>query len=160
MAFASIMPKATTREDGVIVIEGIGWKDRVAQWAAMKMQDPDLTNREIADKLGIKVHTLNTHITRAYREKLIRLDDPLQRIEHEIKPKIIDNIADFIDSKDRKMTIEAAKGLGIFKHYQSVETDGTASQTVLALKIEMAPILGDAKTVTGYIVGKPKELKE
>ena len=113
------------------------------------------TQQEIAEKMGIARRTLQTLLWRAGKEGWLVYTDPTERFEQEIIPHVVDNIAHFIKQKDRTMTIEAAKGAGIFKSHQAVKVESDQPQTVLALKIETAPQM-DVKVAAGQIVGTPR----
>ena len=125
----------------------------------IELRGSGFTTAEVSEALGIKPATISEYMRKAVREGWIILDDPRERFEHKIVPKVVDNIEHFIDLKDRTMTIEAAKGSGIFQSHQAVKVDGTAPQAVLALNIN--PIAGNEPTVIrGRVVGRPKEISE
>jgi len=130
---------------------------RVLRFVQLRAQG--LRNTEIAEILGITPHTLNTYICRAAKDGWLKFTDPMERFAMEIVPKVVDNIEYYIDKKDKTMTIEAAKGGGIFKNYQAIKMETNAPQAVLALKIET--ISPDRQKVisAGNIVGKAKELE-
>jgi hypothetical protein len=116
-----------------------------------------LDNQEIAVKLDLSYQTVRNLVYKANKAGLIHYDDPMERFENLIVPKVVDNIDYWIGQKDKKMTIEAAKGAGIFKSHQAIQVEGIAPQTVLALKIEMPPETGlEAKTIVGHTVGRPR----
>jgi len=131
---------------------------RIGDWIAMRSLDPSLTNAAIAEKMGIKANTLNSIINRATAEGWLKFDDPMSRIEHQIIPKVLDNLDHFLKHKDKTVTIETAKGT-VFRSYQDAKGISDAPQTVLMLKIEQ-PEEGTAKIINGTIVGSPKLLEE
>lgn len=132
-------------------------KARVAQIAAFKAMGLNLM--EIAERLDLAYSTVKNIVHRANKEGLIQYDDPFERFENQLIPKVVDNIEYWLDKQDKKMTIEAAKGAGIFKAHQAIKVEGQAPQTVLALKIEMPEASGlEAKTVVGHVVGKPRRI--
>ena len=57
------------------------------------------------------------------------------------------------------MTIEAARGTGLFQSYQAAKAESEPVQTMLALKIEHADG-GETKVITGHIVGRPRSVEE
>ena len=130
---------------------------RVVQWIALRAKG--LTNKEIATALGIAPRSLNNAIYRANKAGWLKYNNPTERFENEIIPKVVDNIDHWINLKDKTMTIEAAKGAGIFKSHQAVKVEGDAPQTVLALKIETMEG-GEAKILTGHVVGRAREIEE
>lgn len=131
-------------------------KDRVLQYAAIRAAEPKLTNAEIAERLGIAPRTLANTLTRAVREKWLTFSDPISRVEHEIIPKTVENLIDFLDAKDRTVTIEVAKGT-LFKAWQDSKGihDGQ-QQTVLALRIDTVLPEGAPSQSSSLMVGKPK----
>ena len=139
----------------VIVVNDNSRHAKVAEWAILKADG--LTNVEIAAKLAISPRTLRNYLFHAHREGWLKIDDPLERLHTVIVPKVIDNIEYFIDRKSEKMTIETAKGTGVFQTHQAVRLESDTPQAVLALNIQMAPP-NEPKQVGGSIVGTPKML--
>lgn len=131
-------------------------RSRIAQYLHYSMTLPNATKAEIADKMGITPKRLYEILQEGRSEGILEFSDPLDRIDYELVPKILDNLNHFLDIRDKTVTIEAAKGT-LFKTYQESRGLTESSQTVLALKIEM-PDGQDVKIVTGHIVGRPKEL--
>jgi transposase len=130
---------------------------RIAEYIAYKAQG--LKNSEIAEKLGIKTASLNTLVSKASKNGWLVLDDPEERLEYEIKPIVVDNVKEFLTTKDNdaaklKMTVETAKGIGLFKAHQAVKVEGAAAQMVLALKFETPT--ANTSVVEGHIIGAPK----
>lgn len=132
-------------------------RDRVAKWIALRAQFPDETNAELAKRLGMTPGALASLIKRAVKGGWLQFEDPLARIEHEIIPKAVDNLSEFLDKKDRQVTIEVAKGT-IFKQFQESKGLNEKTQTILAVKIETI-MPSDAKIIGGNIVGKAKVLE-
>ena len=104
--------------------------------------------------MGLEANSLYRVIKQGRESGLLSFDDPLERIEHEIIPKVVDNLNYFLDAKDKTVTIEAAKGT-IFRQFQDSKGISDGNQTVLALKIEQADGQ-EIKIMTGHIVGTPK----
>jgi hypothetical protein len=134
-------------------------RERIAQWVAIRAAEPGITAADAAKKMGLAPKSLNALIGKATKEGWLKFDDPIARINHEIIPKVLDNLNTFLDARDKAVTIETAKGT-IFKTYQASEgaLEGQ-QQNVLALKIEM--IGSDtAPIISGQVIGKPRELKD
>lgn len=126
----------------------------VAKWAALRVTEPNLTNIEIAQRLGISVISLNGYISLGRKEGWLRFEDPLARMEYEIVPKAVAGLSELLDRKDKTAIIETAKGT-LYPMYRESKGVVEQQQTVLALKIERAD--GEnMKVITGHIVGKPK----
>lgn len=140
------------------VISGNSHRHRVAQYVMYKQQYPKMTNIDIAEKMGIAVSHLNTLLHRARKAGWLRFDDPYSRIEHELIPKVMDNLSEFLDKKDKIVTLETAKNT-VFKVYQERQGVQAAPNTVLAIKIE-TPKPGEEPAVTGVIIGQAREVKD
>lgn len=131
-------------------------RDRLAEWIALRHEFPNLKTYELAEKMGIVPQTLYNLINKATKDGLLKFEDPMSRIEHEIIPKVLENIIGFLDEKDKTITLETAKAT-IFRQYTESKGIRDLPTTVLAFKIESVP--GDSpKVVTGTIVGNPKGL--
>ena len=129
----------------------------IAAWLQLKATDPEITITEAARRLQLHRSTLQAYIGRAVREGWLKFDDPLQRVEYELIPKVIKNLNQFLDEGDKTVTIETAKGT-LFPSYKEARGIQEAPTTVLALRIE-APAGGEEmKIISGHIVGKPKQL--
>jgi transposase len=134
-------------------------RGRVADWVRLKASVPGITLSQIAERLSVSRHTLNGYISKGVREGWLLLDDPLERVEHELKPMVVDNLKHFLKLKDKTVTIEAAKGT-IFKEYQAEKGISDAPQTVLAIKFENIEDVPKIRNVSGSVVGKPKGLED
>jgi hypothetical protein len=147
----------------VLEVVGRTARDRIAQWIQLRHLEPGITNIEVAKRLGITAGSLNAVIGKARREGWLRMTDPLERIEHEIIPQTLDNIAFYLSKeggRDKQITLETAKAT-IYKQFTESKGISEAPQTVLALKIETAPAGADAPApiVAGTIVGKARVLQ-
>lgn len=149
--------QAIIRADQPLVAQGKSPRDRVGQWLLLRQSDPSLTNKDIAAKLGILPASLSSIISQAVRDGWLSFDDPLSRLEHEIIPKVVDNLSLFLDQKDKQVTLETAKGT-LFKQYQDSKGISDAPTTVLALKIEAVPS-GQASPSSGRIIGNPRVIE-
>lgn len=130
-------------------------RDRIAQYLHYSMVFPDLPKQAIAEKMGITSSTLNKLLRDGQSHGILTFTDPLDRIDYEIIPKIVENLNYFLDAKDKTVTIEAAKGT-LFRAYQDAKGISDGATTVLALKIEQPEPGSDVKVIAGKIVGKPK----
>lgn len=137
-----------------LVVNKDGAKDKVVTYVRLKAEG--WSKKEIAERMGIKPETLNVYLRKATQEGWLRIEDPLERFQTQLVPRIVDNIEFFLKAKDRTMTIEAAKGAGIFKSHQALKVESDGPQTVLALKIETAPGQ-ETKIAQGVILGTARE---
>jgi hypothetical protein len=131
---------------------------RVGNWVKLRILEPGITNKEVAKRLGIASTTLNSYLYRARKEGWLVFNDPMDQIEYQIVPKVIDNLNYFLDKQDKTVTIEAAKST-IFRQYQEAKGVADKNQNVLALKIEM-PTEGLPTVTVGKIVGTPRIIVE
>lgn len=133
-------------------------RDRIAQYLHFALLFPNSTKSDIASKMGLSNSTLYELLRQGQEHGLLKFTDPLEMIEYQIIPKIVNNLNYYLDQKDKTVTIEAAKGT-LFPAYKESRGIQEGSQTVLALKIEPA---GDSgiKVLAGHIVGRPKGLPE
>ena len=133
---------------------------RIAEWIHWKALKPNISNVEIAEKMGISPSTLNNHISKAHKKGLIKFDDPLKRLEFEVIPKAVENLSNLLDKGSEKVTIEVARGTIFPQYRESKGLNQAAPQTtVLALKIEAPPAGTPSQVVVGQIVGKPRILE-
>lgn len=124
----------------------------------MRSTDATLTNAEIARRLGVSPEHLNKLINQAVREGWLKFDDPMARVEHELIPKTLDNLALYLNQGDKQVTLETAKGT-IFPAFREAKGISDAPKTVLALKIEL-PDGTSSTAVSGHIVGSPRRLSD
>ena len=144
--------------DNPIVVPGISPKDRILQWAAYRASDPTLTDGDIAKKIGISTGWLRVIKCTAVKEGWLKFENPLARIENELIPQVVENLAEFLRKKDKQVTLETAKNT-IFPEYKESKGIKENATTVLALKIEAADP-EDVRVLTGEIIGAPRELGE
>lgn len=111
---------------------------------------------DVATKLGISVRTLQRHLNIANENGWLRYADPFERVDNEIVSKTVQNLDYWLDKKDKRVTIEAAKGTGLFKSHQTVKVDGGVGMNVLAIKFESVEG-SDKVVVQGNVIGKPRE---
>lgn len=133
-------------------------------WLHLKASEPEMTNEQAAARIGISKYTLKGYITQAGKEGWLKFEDPRERLEWEIIPKVVRNLNEFIDKRDKTVTIETAKGT-IFRQFQQDHGINEGGSNIIALRIEAPPTPEGAgtdgttiKVVTGRIVGRPKEL--
>lgn len=133
-------------------------RQNVAAWLKAKSANSKLTNKEIAESIGISPSTMHASLYKARKEGWLRFEDPLNEFRYGMVPKIAENLNLFLDARDKQVTLEAAKAT-IFRQYAVEEGIAEAAPvTVLALKIEMPPGLVAGSTppnLKGVIVGTP-----
>ena len=140
-----------------VLVADHGARNRILQIMALRAKG--LNYQQVAEKLGLSYQYVRNLVWRAGKEGWLKFEDPLERFENEILPRVVDNIDYWIAQKDKKMTIEAAKGGGIFKSHQTMKIEGGAPSQVLALKIEMPPGAPEPTISAGKVVGRPRTLE-
>jgi predicted transcriptional regulator len=125
----------------------------------MRATDPKLTNKDIAERLGIGEATLNVMITKATKEGWLVFEDPMKRLEHQIIPQVTENLYQFAKEGDKQVSIEVFKGAMVpaFKEAKGIQE---APSTILAIKIEPTGGSGEVPVFSGQIVGTEKVLEE
>lgn len=156
--------EGTVNADAPVHISKIhGTRARISQWLTLKALDPDITNAEAAEKIGIQRGYLQHCIAEATREGWLKFHEPISRIEHEIIPKALDNLNELLINKNKMATIETVKNT-VFKQYLESKGVRDAPTTVLAIRIDAAPadtVDGEVvRAMTGHIVGTPRELEK
>ena len=136
--------------------KGLIARGHIAQYLYFRAIEPDITLKEVAERLDISLGVLKKHLAKARKEGWLHFEDPLERIEFEVVPKVVDNLIHFLDMQDKQVTLETAKGT-VFKQYQESKGITENSMTVLALKIEQ-PTDNEPKVVAGTVVGRGRIL--
>jgi transposase len=141
-----------TNPSTILIVKDKSVRSRVAEWAVYRSQG--LKDPEIAERLGITVGSLHVYVRKAAREGWLKLDDPMDRLEHVLAPVAVDNIEYYLNRKDKQMTIETAKGIGLFRSHQAVKLDGAATQVALALKIDVIGV--PTEPIKENVIGCPR----
>lgn len=161
------LPELSSKAPEVLVVGGKpvltddrSFEARILQIVALRAQG--LTHKQIGEKLGLTQSTVATFISKANKRKLIEYDRPHEYFENVLTHKVVENIEYFLNEKSEKMTIEAAKGAGIFKSHQALKLEGEIQQNIIALKIEMPPMPPGEypQLAVGTVVGKPRRFLE
>ena len=135
------------------IVKARGVRPSIGQWIEIRAAEPELTNAQIAARIGVSTRTLQRYISKAVSEGWLVFEDAMDRVNFELVPKIITGYSALLDNKDARAIIEGAKGT-IFPAYQKSIGATDSPQMLLALKIEPA---GDTKAeVTGHIVGQAR----
>lgn len=104
------------------------------------MRASGMTRAEIAPLLNITTNTLKTYIHRAHKLGYLNMDsfkgDPDEQLDVILKDKTVRNIDELLDARDKDVTLEVAKGIGMLKHHQVVKGD-TGAQTMIALRVDV-----------------------
>jgi Winged helix-turn-helix DNA-binding len=141
---------------GTVTVGGSSARDRVSQWIYYRATNPGITNAEVARRLNIAPGTLNTILSRARKAGWLKIENPMDRIEFELIPKIVENLNTFLDKGDRTVTIEAAKGV-LFPQYR--ESKGIVENKIAVLGINIQMPEGEMALEPvrrGAIAGIPK----
>lgn len=121
-------------------------RQRVKRVLALKLAG--WTHAEIAKKFKVKEGTIGTWLRLASRNGWLSPEgeflDPAEELAYVTAHKIVRNVNKALDGEDltkqqHEMTIEAAKGVGMFKQHQAIKNDGPALPTMVAVRIEFPP---------------------
>ncbi len=120
--------------------------------AVIAMRAQGAKMEEISQTLGHSKDTLRQYVSRANKRGWITiqdLDDPDDQLEYVLKNKVTRNLSEYLENRDKDVTIEAAKGLGLFKTHQVVKGE-TNAQIGMALRVqvEMPPMASGQSPVT------------
>ena len=119
--------------------------------AALALRAQGLASDEIAEHLGMKAATIRQYLYRANKRGWINIHsfvDPHDQIDFVLASKTVRNVDELLDKRDKDVTIEAAKGFGLFKQHQVVKNDGPANVGLaLSVKVEMPPAILGAATL-------------
>ena len=114
--------------------------------AVIALRAQGVKAKEISETLGYSEDTLRQYISRANKKGWINISsfqDVDDQLEYVLKHKVVKNINQFLNDQDKDVTLEAAKGLGLFKTHQVVKGDTTnAIGVALSVSVQMPP---DAK---------------
>jgi len=93
-------------------------------YLALKAQGLKL--QAISDTINVPKDTIQTYMKRAHAKGWLNPTklDVEDQIELTIPERVVRNVNEFLDSRDKDVTIEAAKGVGIFKNHAAVKVDG------------------------------------
>lgn len=121
--------------------------------AVIALRAQGVKAKAIAETLGYSEDTLRQYVSKAYKKGWINIgsfhevDDQLEYI---LKHKVVRNVNEFLDDRDKDVTLEAAKGLGMFK--QAVKSEGAAVAPLgMALQVNVT-VPPEAKTQTKIAV--------
>ncbi len=111
--------------------------------AAVALRAQGFTFKEISAHFGYAEDTVKSYLKRANKEGWINSTSfpcPDDQLEFILKSKTVRNLEQFLDDRDKLVTIETAKGVGLFKQHQVVKGEGTTNVGVaLRVQVELPP---------------------
>lgn len=155
-------PGAVTSQQLVKPSESTGSptaRARIAEWIQIRATEPELSNSDIAKRLGVAPKTLTNTIYKARKEGWLTFDDPLEEVEYGIIPKAVKNLNKFLDEGDRTVTIEVAKGT-LFKQFQESKGISEKATNIIAIRLEIPEVGVEGIIASGKVVGTPKSVIE
>ena len=112
------------------------WK--VAEWARLQVEEPTLTNIEVAARLGIAARTLRNYIQKAQAEGVLTIVDPQDRLEYEAIPAALDTLMHHVKGEQSlKAAIAVLKGTGRFKAHTAVKSETEVTQNIAMFPINL-----------------------
>jgi len=122
--------------------------------------DEGLTKKEAAARLGITYGTMRQYFFKAGQEGWLVTPDLEEHLTFSTAHKVVANIEKALAQEaggspsDMPMTIEAAKGLGLFKRHEVVQNDQAPAMMALSVKIEQ-PTGNEPELTVGSVGGEP-----
>jgi hypothetical protein len=111
--------------------------------AVIAMRAQGASMKTISETLGYSEDCLRQYLSYANKKGWINRGSFLStedQLEHILKDKVIRNIDEFLDERDKDVTIEAAKGTGLFKTHQVVKGENVTNiGMALRVQVEMPP---------------------
>lgn len=107
--------------------------------AVIALRAQGVKAKQIAETLGYSEDVLRQYVSRAYKKGWINLssfNEVDDQLEYILKHKVVRNVNEFLDGRDKDVTLEAAKGLGMFKQPGKHDT-GPAPTMGLALAVNV-----------------------
>jgi hypothetical protein len=136
--------------------------------AAMALRYQGVKWPEISEQLGLQRNTLETYVKLSRKKGWladVQFVDPDDALEFTIKDRVISNLRTVLDERTDDgaltgravdVTVEAAKGTGMFKQHQAVKVDNTSTIGVaLRVQVEHAPMGTAIQIRDGSIGGTP-----
>jgi hypothetical protein len=128
-------------------------RSKVAQAVAYQLEGK--TRAEAAELLGLTIGSLNQYFYLAGKFGWLVTADAQEQLAYQTVHKVVRNIDAALDGDDperrQEMTIEAAKGLGLFKRHEVVTNDGATVMSALTVRIEQP--VGSQEIAVGSIGG-------
>lgn len=104
--------------------------------AIVYMRMHGMSNKDIAEKLGVRPMRVNEILYKARTEYGFR--DLLERVEHQIIPQAVENLTTLLNEGDREATFETLKGTGVFrKHVVGKDSGATPASNALTVQINL-----------------------
>lgn len=111
----------------------------VAAIIALKVQG--CSNNEIAEQLNLKPKSISQYMWIAGKKGWLNTADPHTYAEHALVHRVVDNLHDLLHARnmvtglpDKEVTLEAAKGFGVFKDHSKTE-QAPVAPGVLAIQV-------------------------
>jgi len=111
--------------------------------AVIALRAQGVSADDIAATVGYSKETIRTYLKRAHARGWLNINslpDVEDKIDIVLKDKVVRNVNEFLDERDKDVTVEAAKGFGIFKQHQVIKGDQNLSVGMsLRVQVEMPP---------------------
>ena len=129
------------------------YRSHIAKWAQITLDEPGVTNQEIAARLGISERSLRTYISKAKNEGLLKLAEPREILEFEAVPKAVKVIQTHLDEGSLKAAMGVLKGTGVLKHHTAVQQEAEVTHHIppieLRLPADFSEQIADMKGIVG-----------
>ncbi len=95
---------------------------RLKRDALVSMKQAGLSNRKIAQILGVKETTVRINVWRARQAG--QLNDLRDILEHDVSALAVDTITHHLKRKDKDVAIEHLKGVGLYVNHSNRKNEG------------------------------------
>lgn len=113
------------------------YRRHVAEWARLMLDEPGLSNIDIAERLGINERTLRAHLQRSRETGFLKITDPELKLENEILPLAMERLGEHVDAGSLQAVLEVVKGLGLLKSHQAIKTQTEVTQKIAVVNIHV-----------------------
>jgi transposase len=128
-------------------------KVRTTAMHIIAMRISGMDDDEIAASIGISRRSISQYLYRAGKNGWLDIDNPKDRMEYQLIPQVVQNLAEMLVSADpevkQTVTMETAKGT-IFKQFGE-QAQQLPPSTLVAIRIDMPP--GPAQVIREETTG-------
>lgn len=140
-------------------------RKKAAIIVAMRVQGH--TNEEIAKAVGLAERSLKQYLWIAGKNGWLNTYDPNDDLEFNLAHRVVSNLDELLHARhgttglpDKEVTLETAKGIGLFKNHDIAKTEVMPQQNILQIQIQIPEGANLPKLRAGTTGGVPAYLEE